>query len=673
MLVGKINSYSNNTRTYNSAPTFERRLKRSEEKDYNENAIKAALDFLGIQSVAMVLHGSCNPVTTNDMGIGSPCNEKTKEMLAFEQLHGFNANQLGPMGEVTRGDISPYSATVFSYNKLFIDVNALATDEYANILPTSRLRTYRIDYSEDKEPYTYSKFFDAFENYDKIIKEAYGNFKKKLKAKDPNALRLYDEYNKFKAKKGNKAIQSALFEVLSKTYGTRDISCWESEIDRNLPTLLRHRDLQAINRYRQIMERSSDDINSYVFGQFLINKQLKENKDFRDSIGFEYINDNLVGNDNSEVWMYPDVFLKDYRLGCPDGGKDNGPQLWEIPVLDPKKFFNADGTLGPAGRFLQEKLESALEYCENLRIDHALGLVDPYLYDKNSILIIDGHLDKDRFRGDFVSKLWEVDPNHSYEQVLEKIVLPVLEKHGIAPQKAVWEDLGNQTETFRNIYHNKLHIPGMTQLHWDRGENASRDNWALMGSHDEETAISLIKHDWLTENWDKDNSAWHIDYLAGYLNQDPARVQERAIFKQKLLNNPVERVKAKFAELFTTSSRVQIPFTDFFGIEARYNEKGTKSATNWKLRLNNNYQDEYYKNLESNSPTAINMPEVLRIAVQAKMDKQVVEYTAKYATKSDGSVDSNKVSDYRLQLNKKMNPLLAKLSQYERILKEKEQ
>ena len=70
----------------------------------------------------MVLHGSCNPVATNDMGIGSPCNEKTKEMLAFEQLHGFNANQLGPMGEVTRGDISPYSATVFSYNKLFIDV-----------------------------------------------------------------------------------------------------------------------------------------------------------------------------------------------------------------------------------------------------------------------------------------------------------------------------------------------------------------------------------------------------------------------------------------------------------------------------------------------------------------------------------------------------------------------
>ena len=67
------------------------------------------------------------------------------------------------------------------------------------------------------------------------------------------------------------------------------------------------------------------------------------------------------------------------------------------------------------------------------------------------------------------------------------------------------------------------------------------------------------------------------------------------------------------------------------------------------------------------------MPEVLRMAVQAKMDKQVVEYTAKYATKSDGSVDSNKVSDYRLQLNKKMNPLLDKLSQYERILKEKEQ
>jgi hypothetical protein len=114
MQVGKIAEYSYNNKNNNLPVTFERRLRKDEEQDYNENAIKAALDYLGIQSVAMIMHGSCNPVTKNDMGIGSPCNEKSKEVIEFEMLHGFNSNQLGPMGEVTRGDISPYSAAVFA-------------------------------------------------------------------------------------------------------------------------------------------------------------------------------------------------------------------------------------------------------------------------------------------------------------------------------------------------------------------------------------------------------------------------------------------------------------------------------------------------------------------------------------------------------------------------------
>ena len=671
MLVGKINTYSNNNKNaYFTSPSFERRLRPNEEKDYSENAIGAALDYLGVQSVAMILHGSCNPVAKNDLGIGSPCNEKAKEIIKFEKLHGFNANQLGPMGEVTRGDISPYSASVFALNRMFIDPNELTTDRYANILSKKDLKTFSVDYSEEKEPYTYSRFFDSFESYDRIIKTSYNNFKSKVRANDPKAMTLLAEYNNFKTKKGQKAVQAALFEVLSNTYGTRDVSVWESEIDRNLPEMMRDRIPQAISRYRQIMERSADDINSYVFGQFLINKQMKENKDFRDSIGFEYINDNLVGNDRSEEWMYPDAFLKGWRLGCPDGGK-YGPQLWDIPVIDPKKLFNSDGTLGPAGKFLKDKLESALEYCENIRIDHAIGLVDPYVYDKNSVVIVHDRL-ADGFRGGNISNLWDLDPEHNYQKVLEKIVLPVLEAHNITPEKAVWEDLGNQTDTFRNIYFNQLHIPGMTQLYWSRGELAPRRNWALMGSHDEESAISYIKHDWLRNSWDNGDSAWHVDYLAGYLNQDPERLDEREHFKQKLLNNPVERVKAKFAELFVTGDRVQIPFTDFFGIEARYNEKGTKSYKNWKLRLNDNYQDKYYKNLESDYPTALNMPEILKMAVQAKIDKSVVQFTREHATNEDGSINQTLVSDYKLDLYKRMNPLLKKLSHYGSVLKEKE-
>ena len=44
-------------------------------------------------------------------------------------------------------------------------------------------------------------------------------------------------------------------------------------------------------------------------------------------------------------------------MGCPNGG-EYGPQLWNIPVLDPKKLFNDDGSLGDAGLYMKKKLKN---------------------------------------------------------------------------------------------------------------------------------------------------------------------------------------------------------------------------------------------------------------------------------------------------------------------------
>ena len=671
MKIDKINIYSRNNNAGSAELFFERRLKPEEEKDYHNNAIKAALDYLGVQSVAMILHGACNPVTTYDLGIGSPCNEKSKEVIKFEQLHGFNANQLGPLGEITKGDISPYSGTIFAINRMFIDPYLLTTDEYANILSKSELASLCADYSNDKNINTHSKFFDAFENYDKILKVSYENLKDKLSQDDEKAFKLQAEYNNFRTKRKNRLIYSALFKILSDKYGTRNVSAWENELDRNLPTLLRNKDSNAMKRYRQLLTQHSDDINSYIFGQFIVNKQMKSNQEFRKSIGFEYINDNLIGNDLSEVWMYPELFLKDYRIGCPEGGKDNNPQAWDIPVINPKKLFDSDGNLGPAGKFLTDKIESALEYCENIRIDHALGLVDPYIYDKRSVVYVDDdHIDCSRFKGANMSARNDIDPNHDYQKILEKIVLPVLKKHNITPEKVVWEDVCTNTQAFNDIYFNKLNLPRMRQLYWYRGEGSSDRDWILVGSHDEATALEYINE--VKNYWNNNDSPWQPEYLAGYLNQDPNRTEERYKFQQKLYDNPTERVKAKFAEMFVSGKKVQIPFTDFFGIKERYNEKGTKSYKNWKLRLNSNYQDVYYKNLESDNPTAINMPEVLKIAVQAKKDMNVVSHIYEKYGRANIPVNQEEVNNYRAELSKKVNPILQKLEYYENLLKEKE-
>ena len=374
MFVNAIGAYKN-------LISFKRRLTPSEEKDYTQNAIKPALDYLGTEEVAMIIHGTSYPEADLDIGVGSPYGKVAAQLMPFEMLHGFNSNQLGPVGVIRDPQhISPYKSTVSTRNYLFIDFNKLATDEYANILPKEVVESVFNKTASNGENYSYSQFQEAFANYDYCIKYANHNFKKKLQDNDPNAIRLNEEFKKFRKEKGDVVYKDALFDVLSNLYNTQDFTKWD-DIDRDLISLLNQKDPAAKSRYQKVIFRSRDDFESYVLGQFLLDKQINENTKLRKSLGYKYISDLLVGFSPSDEWANQDLFLKDYRMGCPNGG-EYGPQLWDVPVLNPKKLFNDDGTLGPAGVYLKKKLDSSLDDFDNVRIDHALGLIDPYIYAK---------------------------------------------------------------------------------------------------------------------------------------------------------------------------------------------------------------------------------------------------------------------------------------------------
>lgn len=649
MFVNAIGAYKN-------LISFKRRLTQSEEKDYTQNAIKPALDYLGTEEVAMIIHGTSYPEADLDIGVGSPYGKVAAQLMPFEMLHGFNSNQLGPVGVIRDPQhISPYKSTVSTRNYLFIDFNKLATDEYANILPKEVVESVFNKTASNGENYSYSQFQEAFANYDYCIKYANHNFKKKLQDNDPNAIRLNEEFKKFRKEKGDVVYKDALFDVLSNLYNTQDFTKWD-DIDRDLISLLNQKDPAAKSRYQKVISRSRDDFESYVLGQFLLDKQINENTKLRKSLGYKYISDLLVGFSPSDEWANQDLFLKDYRMGCPNGG-EYGPQLWDVPVLNPKRLFNDDGTLGPAGVYLKKKLDSSLDDFDNVRIDHALGLIDPYIYDRNSVVISNGKIDLSKFRANNISNMPNVDPDGKYRLILEKIILPSLKEHGLAKDDPVWEDLCAATPLFNSIYHDKYKLPGLTQLEWMRGENYRlTKNWGLVGSHDSDPANLMIKKDWV-----RANDAWNIFYLAGLLNANPARSKYRDEFCKSIEQNDSQRVKAKFAELFLTCKKVQISFADFFGINKTYNKGGSENDTNWKLRLNKDYEDTYYKNLASEHPTAINMPEVLKMAVQAKSDMEYVKYA-----------QENKISQDKMQAHNtpEVQQILANLDKYEKILQE---
>ena len=110
--------------------------------------------------------------------------------------------------------------------------------------------------------------------------------------------------------------------------------------------------------------------------------------------------------------------------------------------------------------------------------------------------------------------------------MLNKIILPTLEEHGIDKNSPVWEDLCTDTEIYNKIYHERNNLPGITQLEWKRGQNANTpNNWGLIGSHDSEPATQMIKKSWV-----KNHDAWNIFYLAGFLNSNPKRAQYRDAF-----------------------------------------------------------------------------------------------------------------------------------------------
>ncbi len=656
--------------------TFQRRPKPDEEPALR-SAIERAYDAMGTTDRVVITHGSCFPALGRDSFVGSPYGKAAREYTKFLMLYGFNGNQLGPGGEleVDKKGISPspYSGSAFAKNRLFIDLEDLTSEKYGKILSKETYNAVtQIPEITDKN-YALSDFNEAVKTYDTALSESYKNFKAKVKSGNPEVLKLNKEYEKFLQKHNYRLINEGIFRVLSREYGTDDFEKWNNPLDEDLIRETKSNP-DAKNRYADLLKYHRNEIELYKFEQFIATKQIKENKEWRDKEGFKYFNDLLVGCSKSDYWRCRDAFLDGYQLGAPQGDFNN-PQAWHLPVLNPRKLFSGDG-LGVAGKFLKDKIDFALEFNENIRIDHVMGLIEPFVIE-NASLVLDEYNNpinnpyENPVNGKYMSEMtdengnrlddyknYSCDFSHGnyktyHSNIMNKIVLPTLKEHGIEPDDAVWEDICSNPEVFRKVFYEDLNLPGLSQLEFSKVQNSPENNWFLVGSHDSMPAQKMIEQDWV-----RNGEAWNIFYLAGYLNQDPKRADERNKFCEKIDFNDSERVKAKFAELMTTK-KFQISFSDLLGItDMLYNKAGTRNDTNWKERISADYLDKYYENLSSDNPTAINVPEVLKTALQAKIDMEIVK--------------SDNPDLKREELYEKYQPVLDDLQKFADILKEPE-
>lgn len=639
--------------------SFGRAIKPHEENQLAEASAEAK-KYLGIKKLALGIHASSFPVENGDLFVGSHLNQKAIELNKFAKIFGFSDMQLGPDGLISRWNNSPYNSSVFSKNYIYADLKKLTGEEYGKILNPFELHLKTSStYEASSDMSDFKRSFDA---HDELFKKAYENMNLKSNSA---AKKLKSEFFQYKKGAQNWLKTDAVYEVLSKKFGNDYYANWEDDIAKNLMDYLndskhpKHK--EAIGYLRKIYRENSKEIDIYKFKQFIMNKQEKEFIK-QNPQKLDYISDAIIGFSHRDYWANPDCFLKDYRIGCPFGGEGKylgnwtpvgENQLWDGYVINPKTLFNQDGTLGKGGMLLKQKFASLLETYQNIRIDHALGLVNPWIYDKNKIEIIkntEGKIIQTNAYGAPLSKYgkpngysvngWDdkitqniykelnnrvekapnLDPEGNYLKVLEKIILPIFKEKGLDPNDAVWETLGHPPDYFNEIFKEKLKLSEISDLKWEKGQTAPSKNWFLISSHDDPPFSQIVGKKYLQEN-----RSWATNpfYLIGYLHPEKTDSQ-KGVLIDSLEKKPSNLLYAKYEDMIRSGEKIQISFMDFFGLSKTYNKKGSVDKNNWRLRLNKDYQQDFYRNLElqgaeeETKGVALNLPKIFKQAIISK-------------------------------------------------------
>ncbi|GBF23431.1 4-alpha-glucanotransferase [Candidatus Gastranaerophilus sp. (ex Termes propinquus)] len=602
-----------------------------QKKSY-KTVVCEALEVLGKKHLALILHGVSFPANAGeDTGYGSYNSGGGKRVIDFASGL-FNCIQLGPAGKTKLSDSSPYTGTIFSENPLFIDLKALTTDTWEALLSGA---TYeKIVKNNPSGDETRAAYEYIYSKQNEALKEVYDNFIERASQK------LRTKFDKFKEKNIYWLDNDALYEALIIENGSDYWPQWKSELDR---TLLNSGDeIAASARIAEVSNKYSDVIEQYKLEQFILSVQGEQTRAYAKKKGIKMIADRQVAFSDRDCWAYQSLFLDGWYLGCPPDYFSTDGQAWGFPAMDPRKLFNDDGSLGPAGEVLKRLyVKMFTENPGGVRIDHTVGLIDPWVYKAGSLPKIEegaGRLYSSphhEFLKQFAiataddvdneiacdQERWVVKLNdeqvRKYALTIEKIVIAAAEEVGLTKDAIVAEDLGTLTYPVVQVME-KYNLQGMKLVqfvvpeeegHPYRCKNITQKSWSMVGTHDNEPirmwAGSII------------NTAEVEPHIENLMQDLFGEFENKDEIRHKLHTDPCFLGFAKIVEIFASKSEnVQIFFTDFFGIQEVYNRPGTSGYPNWTLRLPSDFEGFYNEKLTSHD--ALCLPAVLSFAIKAR-------------------------------------------------------
>lgn len=593
----------------------------AKEFQYYTASVKEGLQVLN-KELGFIVHNQSTPSQVGlNLGIGSLLSKFSKDVFTpFLVSHGFKKIQQEPNYLRRTTDPSPYDPISAAKNIYMIPLEKLASDEYGYLLSKETVECIVKRKTNEKNPNRVN-----YENIDKeynlALNEAYTRFKMRQDNKyiDSTSSSMYKliteklikSFEKFKTDKEEELEAPALYEILTRLYQDEDWTNWD-EVDSNL--------YNKENAWRvdELRRTFAEEIDQFMFKQWLVEREIGKTNLYNKMLGINIMADTPIAFSPAEQWKNQDLFLEELVLGCPPDYYSENGQRWDFAVLNPKKIFNPDGSLGEGGEFLKKRYEAIFEASPGgVRIDHLIGLIDPFVYKKSESKMTDfnsgrlyssPHID--------ILKNYTKFTEAEFTAIFDKIIFPAAEKFGVSRDSIICEDLGFVTENVKKVIQ-KLNLTGMslTQFGYS-GYDAPARNMIMLGGHDNKSYIEYT--DELFANASSlEKGREKFIFKTHILGSDTNIPNEDVnVYRENMRKDKSKFIAASFAELFTSAAqKVQIFFTDFFGIGETYNIPGTKEGC-WELRVPENFEDLYYENLKKG--TAFNAPEAIARAIRQK-------------------------------------------------------
>ncbi|MCB2288676.1 4-alpha-glucanotransferase [Clostridium sp. CS001] len=294
------------------------------------------------RSSGILMHITSLP---SQYGIGT-FGREAYEFVDFLVKAGQKYWQILPLGSTGFGD-SPYqSFSAFAGNPYFIDLDFLNKE---GLLKKEDYNT--LDFGDNPEKVEYEKIFN---NRMHVLRIAFNKSKGRYKFK----------IEKFKEEHSHWLEDYALYMAIKYKFGLISWQHWDNDI--------KLREKKALKRYK---EQLREEIDFWVFLQYLFFKQYKDLKQYANSNGIKIIGDIpiYVAEDSADTWANSEIFLLDEAKkptvvsGCPPDAFSETGQLWGNPI------YNWEVLEGQGYKWWIERIRANSKLYDVTRIDHFRG------------------------------------------------------------------------------------------------------------------------------------------------------------------------------------------------------------------------------------------------------------------------------------------------------------